>query len=133
MESKSSEELSERQKELKERFIKLRGYWSDELWGEVLKLDPDFFEAYLNFSAKPWVKGVLPPKIKELIYIAINAVHMYAPGLRQHIRNALKYGASIEEILEVLEIVSVIGIHSFLMGVPILSEEAKKLESEKKP
>jgi alkylhydroperoxidase/carboxymuconolactone decarboxylase family protein YurZ len=125
------EGLSDRQKELKERFIKLRGYWSDELWGEVLRMDPDFFEAYLNFSSKPWVKGVLPSKIKELIYIAINAVHMYAPGLRQHIRNALKYGATVEEILEVLEIVSVIGIHSFLMGIPILAEETRKTSDKK--
>ena len=37
-----SEELTERQKALKERFIRERGYWSEGLWGEVLKLDPDF-------------------------------------------------------------------------------------------
>jgi len=122
--------LTDRQKMLKEKFIEMRGYWSEELWGEVLRLDPDFFEAYLNFSSKPWIKGVLSPKIKELIYIAMNAIHMYGPGLRQHIRNALKYGATMEEILEVLEIVSVIGIHSVLMGVPILSEEIKNLKRE---
>ncbi|MFP3191173.1 MAG: carboxymuconolactone decarboxylase family protein [Thermoproteota archaeon] len=128
--SLQKEELDERRKALKERFIKERGYWSDELWGEILKLDPDFFEAYLNFSAVPWKKGVLPPKIKELIYIAIDAstTHLYAPGLRQHIKNALKYGATVEEVMEVFELVSVLGIHTCTMGVPILMEEVKKMK-----
>ena len=91
-----SEALTDRQKALKEQFIKERGYWSDELWEPVLKLDVDYFEAYLNFSAVPWRHGVLSPKMKELIYIAIDAstTHLYEPGLGQHIRNALKYGAT---------------------------------------
>ena len=123
-----SEELSERQKQLKEKFTKERGYWS-ELWTQVLRLDPDFFETYLNFSAVPWKKGVLPPKIKEFIYIAIDAstTHLYEPGLRQHISNALKYGATKEEIMEVLELISVLGIHTCTMGVPVLVEELKKV------
>jgi len=123
------EELSERQKQLKEKFITERGYWSERLWDVVLRLDPDFFEAYLNFSAVPWKKGVLPPKIKELIYTAIDAstTHLYEPGLRQHISNALKYGATKEEIMEVFELVSVLGIHTCTMGVPILVEELKKI------
>jgi len=125
-----SEELSGRQKQLKERFIAERGYWSEGLWDQVLRLDVDFFEAYLNFSAVPWKKGVLPPKIKELIYTAIDAAttHLYEPGLRQHISNALKYGATKEEIMEVFELVSVLGIHTCTMGVPILMEELKKSE-----
>ena len=123
-----SEELSERQKQLKEKFIKERGYWSEGIWDQVLRLDPDFFEAYLNFSSVPWKTGVLPPKIKELIYVAIDAstTHLYEPGLRQHIANALKYGATKEEIMEVFELVSVLGIHTCTMGVPILAEELEK-------
>lgn len=123
-----SKELSERQRNLKEQFIKDRGYWSDELWDAVLRMDPDFFEAYLNFSAAPWRKGVLPPKIKELIYIAVDAstTHLYEPGTKRHIANALKHGATPEEIMEVLELVSALGIHSLVMGVPALVEEMKK-------
>ena len=123
-----SEELSEKQKQLKEKFIAERGYWNEELWYHVLRLDEDFFEAYLNFSAVPWKKDVLPPKVKELIYIAIDAAttHLYEPGIRQHIGNALKYGATKEEIMEVFELVSVLGIHTCTMGVPILMEELKK-------
>ena len=63
--------------------------------------------------------------MKELIYIAIDAAttHLYEPGLRQHMRNALNYGATKEEIMEVLELVSVLGIHACTLGVPVLIEE----------
>jgi len=124
------EELTERQKQLKERFIRDRGYWRERAWDPILRLDPDFFEAYLNFSSVPWKKGVLPPKVKELIYIAIDAstTHLFEPGLRQHIANALKYGATKEEIMEVFELVSVLGIHTCTMEVPVLLEELKKAE-----
>jgi alkylhydroperoxidase/carboxymuconolactone decarboxylase family protein YurZ len=63
--------------------------------------------------------------VKELIYVAIDAstTHLYEPGVRQHIRNALGYGASKEEVMEVLELVSVLGIHACTLGVPVLLEE----------
>ncbi|MDP6367191.1 MAG: carboxymuconolactone decarboxylase family protein [Nitrospinota bacterium] len=125
-----SDKLNERQKQLKAKFIEERGYWRDELWEPILKIDPDFFEAYLNFSAAPWKNGVLPPKIKELIYIAIDSstTHLYEPGLGQHIKNALKYGATKEEIMEVFELTSVLGIHTITMGVPVLMKELKLAE-----
>jgi alkylhydroperoxidase/carboxymuconolactone decarboxylase family protein YurZ len=121
------DDLTPRMKEVKEKFTKLRGYWKEDSFGQLLRLDPDFFEAYMNYSGKPWDKGVLPPKIKELIYIAIDAscTHMHAVGTRVHIKNALKYGATKEEIMEVFELVSVLGIHTLTMGVPILVEELK--------
>jgi len=117
-------ELTQRQKELRDQFIEARGYWN-EFWDGLLTLDPDFFEAYVAFSSVPWRTGPLEPKFKELIYIAIDAAttHLYEPGLRQHIRNALNYGATKEEIMEVLELVSVLGIHACTMGVPVLMEE----------
>ncbi len=120
-----SGKLNERQEALKAQFIEERGYWRDELWDPILRIDPDFFEAYLNFSAAPWRNGVLPPKMKELIYIAIDAstTHLYEPGIAAHIRNALKYGATREEIMEVFELTSVLGIHTITTGVPILMKE----------
>jgi alkylhydroperoxidase/carboxymuconolactone decarboxylase family protein YurZ len=107
------------------RFRKERGFWSARLWERILELDPDFFEQYLNFSSYPAKKGTLPRKFRELVYIAINAstTHLYEPALRQHIKNALALGATREEVMEVLEIVSVLGIHSCVFGVPILVEE----------
>jgi alkylhydroperoxidase/carboxymuconolactone decarboxylase family protein YurZ len=114
-----SEELSARQQALKQKFMQERGDWNE---------DPDFFEAYWNFSSIPWRNGALTPKMKEFIYIAIDAstTHLFEPGLRLHIQNALKYGATQEEIMEVLECVSVLGIHTCAVGVPILAEELEK-------
>ena len=111
---------------LKAEFMEKRGYWS-EFWDGLLALDPKFFKAYLDFSSVPWENGVLEPKIKEFIYIAIDAAttHLYEPGLRTHIRNAIGYGATKEEIMEVLQLVSVLGIHSCTMGVPVLIDELK--------
>ena len=37
--------------------------------------------------------------------------------------DALGYGATREEVLEVIELASVIGIHSCTVGVPILLDE----------
>lgn len=113
-----------RQEELKAEFTSSRGYW-DDLWAGVLDLDPDFFEAYLDFSSVPWRGGVLEPKVREFLYITFDAsaTHMYVPGLKLHMRNALRYGATEQELMEVLEIVSVIGIHASTLGAPILVQE----------
>lgn len=123
----SEGELTERQRELREAFVSERGYWAP-FWSGLLETDPDFFEAYLNFSAVPWRGGALEPKVKELIYTAIDAstTHLYEPGLRQHIRNALGYGATKTEIMEVLELTSVLGIHTCTLGVPVLIEECER-------
>jgi alkylhydroperoxidase/carboxymuconolactone decarboxylase family protein YurZ len=124
------ETLSERQLELKADFTQKRGYWH-QFWNEILALDPDFFESYIHFSSVPWTSGVLEPKVKELIYTAfdVSATHLYTPGLRLHIKNAIGYGATREEILEVIELASVIGIHSCTVGVPILVEELAAAEA----
>ena len=124
-------ELTERQERLKEDFVRARGYWAP-IWDSVLRLDTEYFEAYLNFSAVPWRTGPLEPKMKELIYIAIDAstTHLYEPGLRIHVQNALRYGATKEEIMEVFELTSVLGVHTISLGVPVLMEELESQASE---
>ena len=120
-------ETRERMDDLQAQFEEERGYWSD-LWEDILELDPGYFEAYMHFSAHPWNEGALDPKVKEFIYIAIdcNTTHLYNPGTRIHMQNALAYGATREEIMEVFELASVLGIHTMTDSVPILVEEAKK-------
>jgi alkylhydroperoxidase/carboxymuconolactone decarboxylase family protein YurZ len=120
-------EFTGRQLELKEKFIAARGYWSP-IWDDILALDADFFEAYLDLSSVPWRTGTLSPKIKELIYIAIDAstTHLYNAGTRIHMRNALSHGATKAEIFEVLQLTSTLGIHSCTVGVPVLIDEMRK-------
>jgi alkylhydroperoxidase/carboxymuconolactone decarboxylase family protein YurZ len=113
--------LDARRLALKSVFEKNRGYWHPS-WEGLLELDPDLFEAYVDFSSVPWKTGVLSPKVKELMYCAFDAsaTHLYVPGLKLHMRNALRYGATAEEIMELLEIVSTTGIHGAELGAPLL-------------
>lgn len=128
--------LTQRQQQIKDEFIKVRGTWGDA-WEDILRLDSEFVAAYLKFSAVPWRKNHLDDKTKEFIYIAVdgNATHMYLPGVRQHIRAALKLGATPAEIMEVLELSATLGIHAMNIGVPILVEvlEEKGLRTEAAP
>lgn len=48
--------LTPRQEDVKARFIEVRGTWS-EAWGAVVRLDPDFLEAYLQFLTRPRQAG----------------------------------------------------------------------------
>ena len=103
------------------------------LWDAVRRLDPEFIEAYLAFRSVPHRTGPLPPKFKELVLVAVNAAttHLYAPGVRRHIRKALELGATKQEIFAVLQAVAVLGIHSCALGVPMLVEESAALERER--
>lgn len=67
--------------------------------------------------------------MKELIYCAFDAAatHLYVPGLKLHMHNALGYGASPEEVMEVLEIATQLSLHTAHLAMPILETEVKKL------
>jgi alkylhydroperoxidase/carboxymuconolactone decarboxylase family protein YurZ len=101
-----------------------KGDWNP-LWDQLRELDPEFMEAYLTFRSVPQRNGPLPQKYKELILVAINAAttHMYGPGVRRHMRNAIKAGATREELLEAIQLTTVMGIHSCNLAIPILMEE----------
>jgi alkylhydroperoxidase/carboxymuconolactone decarboxylase family protein YurZ len=45
------------------------------------------------------------------------------PGTRHHIKAALRHGATIAEIVEVLKLCVVQGVQAFNLGVPILANE----------
>lgn len=106
-------------------------YRNNTLFAPVITADEQFFQRFLGYSSYPFRKGPLSRKMKELILIAIDATptHLYEPGLRMHMRDALRHGATREEILEVLELASLVGIHSCTFGVPILDDEIKNLTS----
>ena len=106
--------------------MRATGAWNPA-WDELAALDPVWTEKFVDMGVTPLAKGALDPKTYELIAIAVDAscTHMYAPGVRRHIRKALELGASKEEILAVLQCVSVLGIHSCALGVPILVEELR--------
>ena len=106
------------------------GDWNP-LWEQFHEVDPDFLEAYLAFRSVPQSSGPLEQKYKELILVAVNAAttHLYGPGVRRHIQNALKAGATREEILEAIQLTTVMGIHSCNLAIPILLEEVEKYQA----
>jgi alkylhydroperoxidase/carboxymuconolactone decarboxylase family protein YurZ len=62
--------------------------------------------------------------MKELVYCAFDcaSTHLYVSGLKLHMRNALGYGATPQEILEVLEIATLLSLHTAHVACPIIEE-----------
>lgn len=119
----SWEPLTTEQERIRERFREQRGYWS-EMNETLLRTDPEFFEAYTGYSSHPWVHGSLSPKVRELIYIAIDLApsHLFTSGIGPHIENALRYGATVPEILEAMEVTAQAGIASVRAAAPIIRQ-----------
>jgi alkylhydroperoxidase/carboxymuconolactone decarboxylase family protein YurZ len=109
------------------------GQWNTA-WDPFFELDPTWTDQFFATAIPMYKSGVLPPKEVELLSIACDAsfTHMYAPGTHRHIKAALKLGATMEEIMEVLKLCVVQGVQSCNMGVPILAEEIAKLPATDK-
>ena len=103
------------------------GQWN-AAWDPFFELDPVFTDEFMAMGAATYKSGVMTPKEVELLSIALDAsvTHMYAPGTRRHIQNALHAGATMEEIMEVLKLCVVQGVQAFNLGVPILAEELER-------
>jgi alkylhydroperoxidase/carboxymuconolactone decarboxylase family protein YurZ len=104
--------------------MKSIGQWN-EAWNPFFELDPLWTDQFMATGAGIYGSGVMPPKETELLSIAFDAsfTHMYAPGTRRHIHNALQAGATVQEIMEVLKICVAQGAQAMNLGVPILAEE----------
>lgn len=109
---------------LKARFERLHGFWNDAL-DIGLNEDPAFFDRYLSMAEVALGSPHLEPKIRHFVLIAANAsvTHLNAEAVGHHIDAAVKHGATRAELREVLQIASVLGIHAYMVGVPILLEE----------
>ena len=100
------------------------GNWNPD-WEPFAKLDPAWTEKAIGLAMTPAASGVLDKKTIELIGIALDAsvTHLYAPGVRRHIQRALKAGATREEIIAVLQLACMQGLHSMCVAAPILLDE----------
>lgn len=110
--------------------MKAIGQWN-VAWDPFLAIDPGWTDSFMAAGGGIYGSGVMSPKDTELLSIAFDAsfTHMYAPGVRRHVGNALKAGASIEEIFEVLKICVSQGAQASNLGVPILEEELAARQS----
>ncbi len=110
--------------------MKAVGQWNTA-WDPFFDLDPAWTEAFIAAGAPVYIGNTFSPKLAELLSIAFDAsiTHMYAPGTRRHIKSALKHGATMEEIMEVLKICVAEGVQAANLGVPILEEELQRAQA----
>ena len=113
------------------RTKKASGNWNPD-WESWARFDPSWTDKAVSMSITPAVSGALDAKTIELIRIAVDAscTQLYAPGIRRHIRRALLAGATREEIIAVLQLVSMQGLHSMCVAAPLLVEQLQALERE---
>jgi alkylhydroperoxidase/carboxymuconolactone decarboxylase family protein YurZ len=94
--------LDEARKALWDEHIGEHGYWKEfetvvpGFLEALLRQSPAAFKAFFVYCGLPWESAAVPPRLKELISLAvdISPTHRYGPGFRLHLRNALKLGAS---------------------------------------
>jgi hypothetical protein len=62
-------------------------------WDVIYQLDPEWLEQFLAMAADLY-RSVLPPKLVELMAIAVDAscTHLYTPGIRRTVQGALAQG-----------------------------------------
>ena len=114
--------------------LRAAGQWNPA-WDAFAELDPAWTEKFMAMGVHPQLSGALDPLTWEFIAIAVDAscTHLYAPGVRRHVRKALELGATPQQVLAVLQAVSVLGLHSCSLGVPILVEEMAAARSAESP
>jgi len=117
-------ELTEDQQRFKAEYIRERGYWVSFNDG-LLAYSPDFLRTYLDYAGVPARTGPLSPRLRELIYVAIDTstTHMFAQGLAIHIRKALQCGCTLIELIEVMQLATTQGLDSVAVGVDLIVEE----------
>ena len=105
------------------------GQWNTA-WDPFFELDPVWTDQFFSTALGVYQGGLMSAKDIELLSVAYDAAvtHMYAPGTRRHIKGALKAGATMEEIMEVLKLCVASGAEAGQMAVPILAEELETME-----
>jgi alkylhydroperoxidase/carboxymuconolactone decarboxylase family protein YurZ len=116
---KPNEEVSNDDPKLaaaKQRFIAIRGFWNSDR-DSLARQMSEYFAALSDMSTESWQHGSLTRKEREFICIGIdcNVTHTYEPGLRIHIRNAIREGATKGEILEIFQLAALMGLEGYVL------------------
>jgi alkylhydroperoxidase/carboxymuconolactone decarboxylase family protein YurZ len=111
--------------------MKALGRWN-VAWDPIYDLAPVWTDQFMSAAIGIQASGVLSAKEIELIAIAFEApyTHIYTPSTRRHVKNALRAGATVEEVVEVLKLCVIQGVEACNVGVPILEEELSAKTSE---
>lgn len=117
-------ELTEEQARFKADYIRDRGYWVPFNDG-LLAHAPEFLRVYFDYAALPARTGPLSTRMRELIYVAVDAstTHMFGQGLDIHVKGALAAGCTPVELIEVMELATAQGLDSVSSGIGLVLEE----------
>jgi alkylhydroperoxidase/carboxymuconolactone decarboxylase family protein YurZ len=93
--------LDQTRQELWDRYVGSTKYWTsmeEEIEGfleALLRMSPEVFEAFIIYVGIPFKSRLVPNLTKEIISMAADAcpAHQYLPGMRMHLRNAVRAGA----------------------------------------
>ncbi|MCR2811387.1 MULTISPECIES: carboxymuconolactone decarboxylase family protein [unclassified Microbacterium] len=101
----------------KAEFIAARGFWNPAR-DALVRVMPTYFATLAAQSSESWTNGSLTMKEREFLCIAIDSTvtHNFESGLRLHIRNALKHGATGGELAEILELTALMGLEGLVIG-----------------
>jgi AhpD family alkylhydroperoxidase len=71
---------------------------------KLLALNSKVYQAFLEMEQAAYSDGALPSKIKELIAVGISVVIDCESCMQWHIEQAAKAGATVQEVLEAIEV-----------------------------
>lgn len=122
--AKVAKELTAAQAATGDDFIAQTAHW-DQGCEAMLRLDANWFGTYAAYVKTAWNTRAIDPVTRELVCIAVNAstTLLHKPGISLHTQRALACGATPGQIMEVLQLTSVLGIHTCSVAMPILLEE----------
>lgn len=122
-------ERAEKSRRIIERMERDRGIV--RTWPRLMaERDPEWLERWHDLTMHV-LDGTdhLSRKVKELMLIAVDAATFYDYGVRVHTRGALVAGATESELIETLEVVSIVNPHGLTSMVEIVLDEARKFEA----
>jgi len=102
-------------------------------------LDVDFLEAYERIYELTAIRqGALPAKFRELIVCAAVAIGGYQAGLKEHVRRALRLGATKEELTEVFQSAyfhtgALTLVHGMIALIDVLKEPEFATRASRRP
>lgn len=106
-----------------ETVVRLTGTGST-WWDHLKRLSPNTFDRITRNIAVTREHNALDPKVRALIYIGVDALvtHLYPSGLAVHAENAFELGASLDEVVEALQIACAVSSRSYEGASEVLHE-----------
>lgn len=103
----------------------------------AIRQDAVFYTFWLEFAGASLKGGALPDKDAHLIALAAYAqcTQLNPQGVDRQIRAALAAGASSQEVLDVLRLITSMSIHAMVFALPIINDLAPddRVSAEAKP